>query len=172
MTCARVMRGISSMAKAATPASAMALSAALVAVGVHDRDDERAALQPGELAVARPAHLEHDVGVARQPRRRSGRASAPAASNSASGMPAFAPAPACDRHVGAERLVLLHRLGRRGDARLDRVGFGKNRDPHQAPLVRGGRLRRAAAVIASKAGPERACLMREIGNGLKGAGHG
>ena len=58
------MRGMSSMAKATTPASASALSAASLPNGSMMAIDEGAALVVLDLRVARPAHLEHDVGVA------------------------------------------------------------------------------------------------------------
>ena len=58
------MRGISSMAKAVTPASAIAFERGLVAVGVHDGDDQRALVDPGKLGRIGPPHLEHHVGAA------------------------------------------------------------------------------------------------------------
>ena len=62
--CARVMRGINSIAKAVTPASAMAATAQRPAVGIHDGDDERALLDLGKLGRSQQAHLEHDIGPA------------------------------------------------------------------------------------------------------------
>ena len=57
------MRGISSMEKAATCASASAFSGRVLAVGVHDGDDERAGLVARQLALGRAADLEDDIRV-------------------------------------------------------------------------------------------------------------
>ena len=132
MTCARVMRGISSMAKAATLRLGQALQGRLLAVGVHDGDDEGAGLDARQLALGRAAHLEDDVGVPQGLLGAWRRSWRPAASNSASVMPAVDAGPGLDHHIGAEGLVLLDRLGRGGDACLRPVGFGENGDPHQA----------------------------------------
>ena len=109
----------------------------------------RAALQPAELAYARAAHLEHDIGVAGGLGRAGGdrRPGGLVLGVRNAGLRAGA---GLHRHIGAERLVFLDGLGRRGDARLDRVGFGKNRDPHQAPLLRGGGVEPSAAVTAPR----------------------
>ncbi len=64
MDCARVMRGISSMAKAATLAEAIAVERGVVAVGIHDGDDQRARLVGAELGRGRPADLEDDIRAA------------------------------------------------------------------------------------------------------------
>ena len=53
MACARVMRGISSIAKAVTPDLAMASSARLVAIGIKATYQDGAGLQGFQKLVAR-----------------------------------------------------------------------------------------------------------------------
>ena len=79
-TCARVMRGISSIAKAATPALRQRLDLGLMAVGVHgSRRPARRASARAISSAFGPAHLQHDVGAERLGLRRPARA--PAAGN-------------------------------------------------------------------------------------------
>ena len=51
------------MAKATTPASAICLQRGFVAERIHDGDDQRALLVAGKFGRARPANLQHHVGV-------------------------------------------------------------------------------------------------------------
>ena len=70
MLCARVVRGMASVAKAVTPRAASARAEREVAKR-HERPDiDRAGVQPGDLVASavhrRRPHLEHDIGTADQ----------------------------------------------------------------------------------------------------------
>src|SRR5438309_1771372 len=59
------------------------------------------------------------------------------------------PAAGLDRDLGAEPDIFLHRLRRRGDAGLARIGFGRDGDTHQSL-----RKRRQTATSGPKWGLE------------------
>ena len=94
MTCARVMRGISSMAKAATLASASAFTASVWPYGSMMATTRAPGLRPfSSPSAGRRTLRTTSASLAASSARPA--IVAPAASNSPSGMPAFRPAPAC-----------------------------------------------------------------------------
>ena len=102
------------------------LERGLVAVGIHDGDDQRALLVGGELVRRRAAHLEHDVGVLGDDvgDLRAGRLEVGVGN---AGRDAGA---ARDRDLGAERLQFLDRFRRGRDARFAGVGFTRYGNSH------------------------------------------
>jgi len=105
------------------------LESGLVAVRVHDGDDQGAALAGGELRDARAAHPQHHVGALGRVRRHA-RAGGREFRIRDTGLD---PGAGLDHHVGAEPLHLLDRLRRRGDPVLAGVGLTRNRNAH-SPL--------------------------------------
>ena len=90
-TCARVMRGRSSMAKACDPGLGHRLDCVTMAVGVHRRDDDRVGLETRDLC---RAFGRRTLSTRSAPSASSAETSrAPAEAYSASGKPALAPAP-------------------------------------------------------------------------------
>ena len=114
------------MAKAATPGARHLLERGVVAVRIHDGDDQRALLVVGEFVRRRAAHLEHDVGVLGDVvgDLRAGRFEVGVGN---AGGDARA---ARDRDLGAERLEFLDGFRRCGDARLAGVGFTRYGNSH------------------------------------------
>ncbi len=126
------MRGINSMAKATSPGVGHLLERRLVAVRIHDGDDQRALLVGGKLVRRRAAHLQHQVGVL-------GDVVADAGAGGRElgvGNARRDAGAARDRDLGAERLELLDGVGRGGDPRLAAVHFTGDRYPH--PRLRFG----------------------------------
>ena len=122
------MRGINSIAKAVIAGVRHRLERGVVAVRVHDGEDQRALLVVGKLGRGRPAHLEHDIG-ALDGARRHGRAGGGVFGVGNAGFLAGA---RLDHDIGAERLHLLDGFRRRGDpvfARLDFTRYGNAHAP-------------------------------------------
>ena len=104
------------------------LERGVVAVRIHDGDDQRALAVFRQLGRVRPAHLQHHVGAGkrigrdRRARRRIIRVQDARLDASAR----------LHRHLGAEPDHLLDGLGGGGDARLGLIDFGGNCDFHKA----------------------------------------
>jgi hypothetical protein len=107
------------------------LERGVVAVRIHDRDDERAALVIGEFVRQWPAHLEHHVGVTRDVVADLG-AGGHIVIVEDTGRYAGA---ASDDDIGAESFVLLHRFRSRRDAALIDIGLTRYRNPHPRLLA-------------------------------------
>ena len=135
MTCARVMRGINSIANADDAGIRDRLQRRFIAVGVHDRDDERAALVLRKLAGFGPLHLDDDVGILQRVRADGG------ADRGEFGIrQARLDARArLDRDFGAERLEFLHGVRGSGNPRLGRIDFLGNGNLHEASRARQAR---------------------------------
>ncbi len=98
----------------------------VLAVGVHDGDDERALLVAGKLGGGGPAHLEHHVGV----RERVGGHGRAGGGEFGVGNAGPRSGARLDRDLGAEPLHLLDRVRRRGDPIFGRVGLTRDSNAH------------------------------------------
>jgi hypothetical protein len=98
----------------------------ILAVGIHDGDDQRASLVAGELGRRGAAHLEHDVGVFdRAVRDRGAGGDKIGVGNAGLGSRAR-----LDHDVGPERPHLLDCFRGRGNAMLARIGLTRYRNAH------------------------------------------
>ena len=104
------------------------LQRGLVAVGVHDRDDQRAALVVRKFGRLGPLHLDDDIGILEG-----------VGTDGGAGRGEFRIRQArldararLDRDLGAQRLELLDGVGGSGDPRLGRVDFLGNGNLHGA----------------------------------------
>ena len=100
----------------------------VVAVRVHDGDDDGAFLDARKLGALRATHLEHDVGAAQGVGRDGGAGRRVVRVENAG----FDPSARLDRDFGAEPDHLLDGFGNRGHPRLARVGFGNDRNLHDS----------------------------------------
>ena len=131
MACARVMRGMQLHGEGGDAGIGHGLDGRILAIGIHDGDDQRALLVAGQLGGGGTAHLEHDVGALERAGSDGGARGAEVGvrntgCRSGSGL---------DRDLGAERLHLLDRFRRRGDPVLDRLGLARYGNAHSARLL-------------------------------------
>ena len=122
------MRGKSSMAKLDDAGVGHGAQRGVIAVRVHDGDDDGAFLDPRKLRALRAAHLEHDVGAVQGVGGHRGAGRGVIRIENAG----FHPGARLDRDFGAEPDHLLDGFGNRGHPRLARVGFGNDRNLHDA----------------------------------------
>ncbi len=122
------MRGNSSMAKAVDAGLRHGAQRIVVAVRIHDGDDDRALLQTRKLGRLRPPHLEHDIGAAHRIGGHGGAGGGIVRIEDAG----FDPGARLDRDFGAKPDHFLDGFGSRGYARLARIGFGSNRNLHKS----------------------------------------
>ena len=135
MTCARVMRGISSIANADTPASAIVFSAASLPYGSMIAMTSAPRLYcASSLASGRFTLMMMSASF-----NASALTVAPTAVNSESGRPDLMPAPGSIATSAPIALILLHGIGRSGDPRLGRIDFLGNGNLHGASPLRGRR---------------------------------
>ncbi|MGY4327106.1 hypothetical protein ACVWWG_001523 [Bradyrhizobium sp. LB7.2] len=99
----------------------------LIAVGVHDGDDERAALVLRQLGGFRALHLDDDVGVLQ----RVGADGGPHGGEFGIRQARLEAGARLNGDLGAQPLELLHRIRRSGNARLRRIDFLGNGDLHR-----------------------------------------
>ena len=102
------------------------LERGVLAIGIHDGDDQRALLVAGKLGGGRPAHLEHHVGVPDRALEHGCTRGGEFGIGNA-GLRAGA---GLDGDVGAEPFHLLHRFRRRGDPTFHRVDLTRDRNAH------------------------------------------
>ena len=104
------------------------LQRGLVAVGIHDRNDQGAALVAGKLGCLRAFHLDDDVGIFE----------GIGADGCADGgefriqQPRFDARAGLDREIDAQRLEFFYRVRRRRDPRLGRIDFLGDGNLHEA----------------------------------------
>ncbi|MEY9737466.1 hypothetical protein ABH985_005255 [Bradyrhizobium ottawaense] len=121
------------------------LQRGLVAIGVHDGDDERAALVLRELGGFRTLHLDDDVGILQRICADGGTYRGEFGIRQAR----FEAGARLDGDLGAQRLELLHRIGRSGDSRLERIDFLGNGDLHRSSGGAGQRARKLSVTPAA-----------------------
>jgi hypothetical protein len=122
------------------------LQRGVIAVRIHDRDDQRAALVFRELGGFRPFHLDDDVGILHRIRADRGADRGEIGIRQA-GLDACT---GLDRDLDAERLEFLHRVGRGRDAWFGGIDLPGNRNLHEASGRRGARVLDGSCASASR----------------------
>ena len=102
------------------------LQRGLIAIWVHDGDDQRATLVLRQLAGLGPLHLDDDVGVLQRIGAHRGACRGEFRIRQAG----FDARARLDRHFGAQRLEFLHGVGGSGHPRLGRIDFLGNGNLH------------------------------------------
>ncbi len=157
MLCARLMRGISSMANSATPDLASAAEALGVGERIEHADQRRALLHTLDDVGARPPHGEHDIGAGHCVGIRAGDIGARLLVVLIGEMRPE-PRAGADFDLGARLDELLDRLGGQPDARLVVIFGGDANHDHQGSRgsrdAPGGKLAPVRLEVESELGED------------------